>query len=127
MSRSLGWLAAASVMAVLPPPLSGCGGGFVSEQSVAVPDVVGVKGDEAIRRICAAGLVPAPLPPPTPEERAQAAKTGWTAFTPWKIADRPVESQSPAAGATVPRDSDVLLHVTSPYTHESVQLTDPCP
>lgn len=99
---------------------AGCGGGA----SVAMPDLIGLTGDEALARLCAAGLRPiAPLPaaagPGTPT-------AGWTAYTPWRTLSQLITASDPTAGAAVGRGRVVVMHARNPHTGEPFIVRGSC-
>jgi len=100
---------------------AGCGGGA----PVTVPDVVGLTGDGALERLCAAGLRPVPPVPAAPSPVTPLR--GWTAYTPlWRTLSQPITASDPAVGTSVARGREVVLRARDPYTGEAFIVRGTC-
>jgi hypothetical protein len=100
--------------------VAGCGGG-----SVTMPEVVGLTGDDALARICDAGLRPVDREPDVVAPGADAA--GWTAYEPIDPLSLPIVWTSPAAGERVSRNHPVVLRVRDPRGGEPFVVRATCP
>lgn len=87
---------------------AGCGG------EVVMPDVVGLPGDDAVARVCSAGLRPTPAPPAAVVSGTSGA--GWTAYTPFHTLSLPIAETLPHAGARVGPGGEVVLRARHPHT-----------
>jgi hypothetical protein len=101
---------------------TGCGGG--SGGSV-MPDVIGLRGYDAIAKVCAAGLRPADAG--TDWFPVVEGDRGWTAYQPIRALALPIAATAPVVGSHVTRGQVVLLRARNPYADGLATVRGRCP